>query len=219
MATISIQSTDAASSKPSAPTSTPKSSPHAAEQGEFDRLMHRPDKRGNDGAKHDNPNTPDQPEDLSSLMGRLASERLGAPTAQEHSVAEVGASATSEGPDDMLDKLVQQILVSDPEQTGDSEVRLVVQESLLPDTEIHLSRGADGILSVTLATGQSGAFQTLVSAQTELRALLSAHEQQDVRLVVTNTNDSQTSDDASGRRSSNYVAYEEEISDQPSHKK
>jgi type III secretion system needle length determinant len=149
--------------------------------------------------------------DLSSLMSNLFSERLGnAPAAREQPPAvEVGATAASSRVQDTVEQLVQQILVSHPDQAGDREVRLVLQDSVLPDTEVRLSRGADGLLSVSLLTGRDDAFQTLVSAQSALQERLATHEQREVRVVVTQTQGGQTSDDASGRRSATYVAYQD----------
>ncbi|MDR2164525.1 MAG: hypothetical protein LBO79_02620 [Zoogloeaceae bacterium] len=138
---------------------------------------------------------------LSSLMSSLMSERLGmpAPPPPTAPVAAARPAAASEG--ETLEKLVRQILVARPEETGHSEVRLRVQDGLLPDTEIRLTRGADGLLSVTLSTGRDDAFQTLVGAQSALKDLLNAREKQEVRLTVIDTRDAQGDGDAGGRRS------------------
>jgi type III secretion system needle length determinant len=149
-------------------------------------------------------------DDLSSLMSRLYAERLGAqPAASEPGAVVANALPAGEAQaQEMLDRLVQQILVSHPGQAGDREVRLILQDSVLPNTEVRLSRGADGLLSVSLLTDRDDAFQTLVSMQATLKNQLVLHEQRDVRVVVTNTQEGQASDDASGRRSATYRAYQ-----------
>jgi type III secretion system needle length determinant len=150
-------------------------------------------------------------EDLSSLMSRLYAERLGAQPAASEQAGALGANALSAGSaqtQEMMDQLVRQILVSHPDQAGDREVRLILQESVLPNTEVRLSRGADGLLSVSLLTDRDDAFQTLVSMQATLKNQLALHEQRDVRVVVTNTQEGQGPDDASGRRSATYRAYQ-----------
>lgn len=149
--------------------------------------------------------------DLSSLMSSLFSERMGHTTvAREPPAVEVAAPpAAGSAVQDTVEQLVRQILVSHPDQAGDREVRLVLQDSVLPHTEVRLSRGADGLLSVSLLTDRDDAFQTLVSAQTALREQLATHEQREVRVVVTQTQGGQGSDDASGRRSATYTAYQD----------
>ncbi|GHU25960.1 hypothetical protein AGMMS50256_01860 [Betaproteobacteria bacterium] len=152
-------------------------------------------------------------EDLSSLMSRLYAERLGAQPAASEQAGVPGANALPAGEaktQEMVDQLVRQILVSHPDQAGDREVRLILQDSVLPNTEVRLSRGADGLLSVSLLTDRDDAFQTLVTLQATLKEQLTLHEQRDVRVVVTNTQGGQGSDDAPGRRSANYRAYQED---------
>jgi type III secretion system needle length determinant len=194
-------------------TTSPPAAPPAAEaQSEFSQLLNR--KEGDaprfgqtlrEENRHDG--------DLSSLMSSLFSERMGgnplAVREQQPQAVEVGAPAASSRVQDTVEQLVQQILVSHPDQAGDREVRLVLQDRVLPDTEVRLSRGADGLLSVSLLTGRDDAFQTLVSAQTALQERLAIHEQREVRVVVTQTQGGQTSDDASGRRSATYAAYQD----------
>jgi type III secretion system needle length determinant len=146
--------------------------------------------------------------DLSSLMSSLFDARREGSSTPQKPAIEAGVPSASGAQVDMVERLVRQILVSHPDQVGDREVRLVLQDSVLPNTEIRLSRGADGLLSVSLLTDRDDAFQTLVSAQAGLKEQLSAHEQYEVRVVVTNTQGSQASDDAAGRRSAAYMAYE-----------
>lgn len=196
--TMTTIKTDAPRQTPPETTSTRQPSEamsSAKEREDIDRFLEQKDERN---------------EDLSSLMSRLYSERRG--LAQEAvPAAPVDYARVAEPGKYLLDRLVRQILVSHPGQAGDREVRLTLQDSVLKDTEIRLSRGADGLLSVTLSTGDRDAFQTLVAAQTELKAQLNAHERQEVRLTVTDTPDGQQgSDDASGRRSAGYRTYDEE---------
>lgn len=89
--------------------------------------------------------------------------------------------------DDMVSGLVDRILASPVGEGGVQEVRLTVSADILPDTEIRLSRGLDGLLCVTLSTGREQSFQTLVAAQDSLRAALAALENKAVRLTVSNS--------------------------------
>jgi type III secretion system needle length determinant len=142
---------------------------------------------------------------LSTLIGNLFSERLGTAVT---TATPAPANPTPSSPvETTVAHLVERILVSHPDHVGEQEVRLSVRDSVLPDTEIRLSRGADGLLSVTLATGRSDAFQTLVAAQAELKLALDAREQQEIRLLVINTRKTGTDDTDSERRSRGHMAY------------
>jgi len=123
---------------------------------------------------------------MSSLY---AERREGAPPPMQTHTQNVAdaASAASASSAATVENLLRQILVSPPDSAHDPEVRLLVQDALLPDTEIRLTRGVDGLLTVTLATGRDDAFQTLVTAQDALRQRLNAHEPQGVRLTVLDT--------------------------------
>jgi type III secretion system needle length determinant len=151
-------------------------------------------------------------ENLASLMRGLFAEHaehLGAPGAPSADAArEAHAASAAPRQAEMVERLVEQILVSHPNQPGDSEVRLMVRNSLLPDTEIRLTRGTDGLLSVTLATGRNDAFQTLVAAQAELKQALDARENREVRLIVVDTRDAGAEEGRSDQRSRGYTAYD-----------
>ena len=148
-------------------------------------------------------------ESLASLMRGLFTEHLGAPSAEAHAAPASADSADSAAlhSAERVERLVEQILVSSPDQAGDREVRLMVRNSVLPDTEIRLSRGTDGLLSVTLATGRHDAFQTLVAAQAELKQALDARETQGVRLVVADTRDADAEEGRSDKRSRGYTRF------------
>jgi type III secretion system needle length determinant len=107
---------------------------------------------------------------------------------------------------EQIEHLVRQILVSDPNRVGEQEVRLLLDHSLLPETEVRLVRSGDGLLQVTLATGNDSALQTLVAAQSALKERLAAHEPQGVHITVL---DARKEDTDSRRRSAGYRAYEE----------
>jgi type III secretion system needle length determinant len=149
---------------------------------------------------------------LSDLMSRLFSERQGsAPASAAPPPNEAGAGAgQAEHLENTLERLVRHILVSPPERAESPEVRLVLEEKLLPDTEIHLLRDQDGLLRVTLTSGNASALQTLVSAQGDLAERLAARERRGVRVDIREIragDGSNRPDDASGRQSATYRAY------------
>jgi type III secretion system needle length determinant len=107
--------------------------------------------------------------------------------------------------DELVDDLVQRIFVSAPKSGTPTEIRLQLNASILPDTEIVMQRGQDGLLSVLLATGNASSMQTLVSAQQSLREQLEKHGPVDVR--VNSAEESRQGDNDANRRSQGLVEY------------
>ncbi|HJD98147.1 type III secretion protein [Mailhella massiliensis] len=113
------------------------------------------------------------------------------------------SASVLEGPE--MEKLVEQILVSTPEQGG-HEVRLSLGGNNLQGTEIVLQRGVDGGLFVSVNCDNPSSFQTLVSAQAALKAELERMEKAEVRVEVSHNADREEND--TNRRSRGYMAEE-----------
>jgi type III secretion system needle length determinant len=103
-----------------------------------------------------------------------------------------------------IEQLVDHILVSSPENGG-HEVRLMLDDKLLADTEIIIQRSLDGLLSVELRTTNISSFQTLVASQADLRRLLEQNESSEVRIVV---NQDDAEDGGTDRRSRGFIQEE-----------
>ena len=110
--------------------------------------------------------------------------------------------------DDLVDSLVKSILVSDPKSGPSTEIRLQLNDSILPDSQIILSRGADGLLSVLLTTDNASSMQTLVAAQQSLHEQLEKYGPVDVK--VSGTNENGQDDGDANRRSRGLIDYESE---------
>lgn len=135
--------------------------------------------------------------DMSSLFqNRLAGSGQSPPALQTEAVQ---APAVPAGLD--VEKLVDRILVSDPAHSADNEVRLMLNDSLLTDTEIVLKRSNDGLLSIHIATSDADSLQTLVAARNDLQNALNAVEERDVRLEISggDASSSSNSNDADDR--------------------
>ena len=104
-----------------------------------------------------------------------------------------------------LEKIVERILVSAPDQGG-QEVRITLSSQALQGTDIILHRNVTGELSVTLQTGDPRSFQTLVASQGELKQLLETQEKGEVRVTVAGDTPQEQND--SNRRSRGYTSYE-----------
>ncbi len=112
------------------------------------------------------------------------------------------APAPAEADGAGLAQLVERILVSTPENGG-HEVRLSLGSHTLPGTEVILQRDAGGMLSVTLASTDASAFQTLVASQGTLKTMLENMENNEVRVTV--TRDADREDNDAKRRSRGYM--------------
>lgn len=184
--------------------------PPAAWREEFQRLYQKPEnlaERDQGRTRSRSSETPpeqgkkDQKEDLSAIMSQLWSPSPGHST--QAGPAEAGPIAPPAGPEPGLEELVRglvgEILVSPADQPG--EVRLKVNESLLPGTEIILARDPGGLLTVSLVSGRADSFQTLVAAQGALKDALAAQEGEGVRVTVSRAEAGAGEDGSTDRRS------------------
>ena len=110
--------------------------------------------------------------------------------------------------DELVDDLVQRILVSDPKSGAPAEIRVQINDAVLPDTEIVLQRGPDGLLSVQLTSGNASSLQTLVSAQQSLADQLEKHGP--VTVKVLSSEAGRQGDNDANRRSQGLIDYEPE---------
>ena len=104
-------------------------------------------------------------------------------------------------PGELAEKLVERVLVGQTEEGG-QEVRLRLGSDVLPDTEIRLTKGADGMLLVVLVTNNASSFQTLVAAQGDLQIRLERLDSP-VRIDITSENGEEDND--SRRRSRGWI--------------
>ena len=207
MDNIRLEHADSQSGRPSGP-----ADPGAGAKDKFNEAMtgrKDPDPRregqsgqgedsGKDGENQAMPSA-------SSLLGSLFESRMSG----------AGEPTTVQGPvkggemGELVDKLVQRILVSEPKAGGQGEVRIQLSDTAaLRDTEIILQRGGDGLLSVRLVTDNATSMQTLVAAQQGLKEQLEKHGPAVVR--VENPGESRSGDNDANRRSQGLVDYDPE---------
>ena len=107
-----------------------------------------------------------------SLLSSIMLKGTGAGNDRQTVAGPEARGAVKDGDvDGLVDTMVQRILVAEP-QPGQGEVRLQLNDSTLRDTEITLSRGGDGSLSVTLISGDKTSLDSLSAAQQPLREVL-----------------------------------------------
>ena len=140
--------------------------PDSASKEKFEKAMERDSERGARGES----SAPSP----SSLMESLFGGRMGGMTSGQAQSASSAAAASGDM-GELVDRLVERILVSDPGR-GSPEVRISLGEGVLSGAELSLSRAADGQLFVRLSCADAASFQTAVGAQDALRAVLERGE-------------------------------------------
>ena len=160
---------------------------------------HQEDERGK---RDEDGNAPDMPS-VNSLFSSLFEGKMVATAASAAASALASADVG-----ELVDTLAQRILVSDPQAGAPAEIRIQLNESVLADTQIVLSRGLDGLLHVQLLTGNVASMQTLVAARQSLVEQLEM--QGPVMVKVGNTRENGQGDNDTNRRSQGFIEYDPE---------
>ena len=172
--------------------------PDSASKEKFEKAMERDSERGARGeASAPSP---------SSLMESLFGGRMGGMTSGQAQSASSAAAASGDM-GELVDRLVERILVSDPGR-GSPEVRISLGEGVLSGAELSLSRAADGQLFVRLSCADAASFQTAVGAQDALRAALERGEG-NVRVEVAQGGAEGGNEGDTRRRSATYEGWGE----------
>jgi type III secretion system needle length determinant len=113
----------------------------------------------------------------------------------------------SESSQVLVEKLVNRILVAEDGLQGQSEIRLFLDENVLKDTEIRITRSLDGLLTVSLLTSDPNSFQTLAASRSDLQKGLESRENSAIQV---NLDSASAGDGQADRRSQGYFEYEQE---------
>ena len=172
--------------------------PDSASKEKFEKAMERDSERGARGES----SAPSP----SSLMESLFGGRMGGMTSGQAQSASSAAAASGDM-GELVDRLVERILVSDPGR-GSPEVRISLGEGVLSGADLSLSRAADGQLFVRLSCADAASFQTAVGAQDALRAALERGEG-NVRVEVAQGGAEGGNEGDTRRRSATYEGWGE----------
>ena len=131
---------------------------------------------------------------LEQLFSGLSPAAMDAP-----GVANTGQVDGMRLPSEALEKLVDRVLVSTPEN-GINEVRITLSDSsVLRGTNIQIARDLNGMLTVTLIADNSQAFQTLVASRADLTKMLESTEKQGVIVNLQTAEDGDNANDTDKR--------------------
>lgn len=124
---------------------------------------------------------------LSSLFGNRMLQQVKTPV-------EPAVDTPSIDLESLASTVADRILVSDPKLSGMAEVRIMINDAYLQNTELHLTRDADGMLTVTMLTSDTATHQTLVAAQDVLKNRLEQQENIPVRIDISQHSDAENGD-------------------------
>ena len=141
----------------------------------------------------------------SALMESLFSGRMDNVQTAPAQTQTVSGPAGSSDVGELVDKLVERILVSEPGK-GSPEVRIRLGDGVLAGTELSLSRAQDGQLCVRLSCADASSFQTAVGAQDGLRVALE-RQGETVRLEIDQA-DARGGNEGDSRRRSQGLLYD-----------
>ncbi len=176
--------------------------PDSASKEKFEKAMERDSERGARGES----SAPSPSSLMESLFGGRMEGRMGGMTSGQAQSASSAAAASGDM-GELVDRLVERILVSDPGR-GSPEVRISLGEGVLSGAELSLSRAADGQLFVRLSCADAASFQTAVGAQDALRAALERGEG-NVRVEVAQGGAEGGNEGDTRRRSATYEGWGE----------
>lgn len=176
--------------------------PDSASKEKFEKAMERDSERGARGES----SAPSPSSLMESLFGGRMEGRMGGMTSGQAQSASSAAAASGDM-GELVDRLVERILVSDPGR-GSPEVRISLGEGVLSGAELSLSRAADGQLFVRLSCADAASFQTAVGAQDALRVALERGEG-NVRVEVAQGGAEGGNEGDTRRRSATYEGWGE----------
>lgn len=176
--------------------------PDSASKEKFEKAMERDSERGARGES----SAPSPSSLMESLFGGRMEGRMGGMTSGQAQSASSAAAASGDM-GELVDRLVERILVSDPGR-GSPEVRISLGEGVLSGAKLSLSRAADGQLFVRLSCADAASFQTAVGAQDALRAVLERGEG-NVRVEVAQGGAEGGNEGDTRRRSATYEGWGE----------
>lgn len=107
--------------------------------------------------------------------------------AEQAPVAPAAPASTETRVAALAEQVAERILVSDPSQAGQREVRVLLKDDVLPQTEVRISR-QDGEVRIEFVTQSSDSYALLAEHQSDLQSRLSQRlDQQPVTVALTHS--------------------------------
>ncbi len=135
---------------------------------------------------------------LQSFAPQLAAQPVAAASATPNTSAAASLDS-AQAVDALATQIADRILVSDPATSGTDEVRILLKDAVLPQTEVRFSREG-GALQVEFVTQSDASFDLLEGHQTTLQDRLSRKTDQPIKVAVTHGGQQDASSDGRSRQ-------------------
>jgi type III secretion system needle length determinant len=204
---INPQKTGAAGAdalSPSEGKGKPEKKPDTSLLGKFDQAMQGKGEK-NQGGKGESGEQPGgMMSDLSAIFQKAQASVSGMGT----TAASAAAQAAAPNPAEKLDGLVDRILVSTPKPGEAQEIRITLNNDLLPGTEVRMSR-ADGELKVEFVVDKADSGRFLQTSRDDLSNRLANKLSDSVEVKLTYKEDHSGGESQDGRSRQQRNLYDE----------
>ncbi len=133
-----------------------------------------------------------------ALQPAQAATTLNAPAVASTTPAATTLDA-AQAVDALATQIADRILVSEPGMSGTDEVRILLKDSVLPQTEVRFSRDG-GTLQVEFVTQSEASFDLLQGHQNALQDRLARKTDQPIKVAVTQSGQQDASGDGRSRQ-------------------
>lgn len=147
----------------------------------FEKEMSRKESSGADKNKGDSQR---KDSDLSSMFSAFAKQACSMTGSPVNAVSQNSSVGSQTELQQLVTSLVDKILVSQPRLDGAHQVMLQLNDSVLANTSITLTRDISGMLFVNIVSSDPLSFKKLMATKDMLEADLDSHEKNAFRVEV-----------------------------------
>lgn len=148
---------------------------------QFEKEMSR---RDDSGADKNQGESQKRDSDLSSMFSSFAKQASSMTSSSVSASSQTSSVGTQTELQQLVTSLVDKILVSQPRLDGAHQVMLTLNDSVLTNTSITLTRDITGMLFVNIVSSDPLSFKKLMATKDMLEADLDTHEKNAFRVEV-----------------------------------
>lgn len=150
-------------------------------KAQFEKEMSRKDGAGSEKNQSDSKN---KDSDLSSMFSSFAKQASSLTGSSVNAASQSSSVGSQTELQQLVTSLVDKILVSQPRLDGAHQVMLQLNDSVLSNTSITLTRDISGMLFVNIVSSDPLSFKKLMATKDMLEADLDSHEKNAFRVEV-----------------------------------
>ncbi|WP_295354031.1 hypothetical protein [uncultured Succinivibrio sp.] len=148
---------------------------------QFEKEMSRKEGAGSD---KNNGDSQRKDSDMSSMFSSFAKQASSMTSSSVNAASQSSSVGTQTELQQLVTSLVDKILVSQPRLDGAHQVMLQLNDTVLTDTSITLTRDVTGMLFVNIVSSDPLSFKKLMATKDMLEADLDTHEKNAFRVEV-----------------------------------